>query len=56
MKFKTCYECPKYHHGGAFGRPRYVPYCGSSKLPKKVDDKNHASPDHDRINCVHLDK
>lgn len=55
MKFNSCYECPKYHHGGAFGNPRYIPKCNGKNLPKKVDKKNHASPDHERIRCENLD-
>lgn len=55
MKFKTCYECPRYHHGGAFGSPRYIPKCNGSELPMKVEN-NHASPDHERISCINLVK
>lgn len=52
-KYDKCYECPNYHHGGAFGNPKYRPKCKGKNLPMVVDDRNHASPDTKRINCVH---
>lgn len=54
MKFKSCYECPKYHHKGAFGSPRYKPMCGKKVLPYDVDNNNHASP-MKSIKCVNLE-
>jgi len=56
MKFDCCYSCPDYHHKGAFGNPRYVPMCKGKELPYRINSRNHAVMEQQKIHCAKLNK